>query len=80
MRRNDPLGKRQCFFRSDKRIFHLNGDWYFSAREGDLGPFKSRGEAELEVRRFVVERYELNGFQHSRETDKRASRAAKQSR
>lgn len=40
-------------FRASSRIFRLNNEWYFSAREGDLGPFSSEDHAQKELDKFV---------------------------
>ena len=71
MRRGDLTEPKQCYFRSDQRVFNLNGSWYFSAREGEIGPFRTRQEAYSEVERYALERRELDEFQHSREVNKR---------
>ena len=44
----------------------MNGQWYFTTREGDMGPFRTRVVALKEVHRFVRESEELNHFQQSR--------------
>lgn len=66
MRRSDPKENKKRFFRAGDRIVNQNGAWYFTAREGDVGPFKSRSSAELEVQRFLLERAQLSKFQRSR--------------
>jgi hypothetical protein len=53
MRRDDPPGSSKRYYRSDDRLFTLNGQWYFAAREGDIGPFRSRQQAASEAARFV---------------------------
>lgn len=58
-------GKR--YFRSSERVFRMNEAWYFAAREGDQGPFRSESEAHAEKKRFCCDKTELAGFQESRE-------------
>ncbi len=70
MRRCDDLDSSRCFFRSDERVIHLNGTWYFASREGEQGPFTSRDEASVEMQRFVVEVQQLSAFQASRDAAK----------
>ena len=53
MSRETDEDKGKTHFRAISRVFALNGEWFFSAREGEIGPFKSMEEAELEGRRFV---------------------------
>jgi hypothetical protein len=31
------------------RIFRLGGQWYFSSRDGDIGPFRTREQARHEA-------------------------------
>ena len=68
MRKEDPKNGKKSFFRSRDRIFKLSEAWYFGAREGDQGPFRTRDRAILEVSRYVAERIDLHAFQKSRET------------
>jgi hypothetical protein len=34
---------------ADARIFRLGGQWYFSTRDGDIGPFRTREQARREA-------------------------------
>ncbi len=34
---------------SAARIFRLGGEWYFSTRDGDIGPFRTREQAKREA-------------------------------
>jgi len=56
MRKNDPANLRKRFFRSNDRFFQINGQWYFSAREGDIGPFRSREQARMEAMAYIAAR------------------------
>ena len=67
MRRTDPENTTRSFFRSKERIFVLNGQWYYTTREGECGPFPGRETALQEVNRFVVEREDLDRFTKSPE-------------
>lgn len=51
--RCDDTEKDRVFFRSDSRLFRLNGEWFFSSREGDVGPFRNEREAHVELSRHV---------------------------
>jgi hypothetical protein len=51
MRRND-LDDRP-HFRSGDRVFCTNGQWFFMARERDVGPYDTREVAHAELLRFV---------------------------
>ena len=54
-RRTDQEDDSRSRFRSD-RFFLSDGRWYFSTREDEnLGPFATRGDAELAVIRYVTE-------------------------
>lgn len=53
-RATDPApGKR--YFRSDDRVFRQSDGWYYSAREGDLGPYRDEAAARAAITRFVRE-------------------------
>ncbi len=65
MRHTDQAQKH--YFRAPERVFHMNGAWFFAAREGDQGPYPSHREAELEVARFICAKTELANFQNQRE-------------
>lgn len=56
MRKNDPKDLKKKFFRSNDRFFQINGQWYFSAREGDIGPFRNREQARREVQAYIKAR------------------------
>ncbi len=63
-RREDTEDK--TYFRSE-RVFGMNGQWYFSSREGDCGPFATPAMARNALERFLSEKVELAAFQKSRE-------------
>ena len=67
MRRTDAKNSKKRYFRAGDRIVNENSAWYFSAREGELGPFQTRSDAEREVQRFLFERQQLSNFQGSRQ-------------
>jgi len=74
MRRRED-NEDKTYFRSD-RLFSMNGQWYFSSREGDCGPFASREVAHAALARFVHEKIELDAFQKSREMEPRKSKGS----
>jgi len=67
-RREDHEDK--TYFRSE-RVFAMNGQWYFGAREGDCGPFRTQEIARAALARFINEKVELAAFQKSREHEVR---------
>lgn len=67
MRRTDPENSTRRYFRAQDRVFTQNGQWFFTAREGEIGPFHSRETAIKEVTRYVQERSDLERFQQARE-------------
>ena len=69
MRRREDRDDR-TYFRSE-RVFTTNGQWYFCAREGDCGPFRTADLARAALARFINEKVELAGFQKSREREVR---------
>ena len=58
--RDKPMHKRQSdretaeYQRSQSRTFHRNGNWYFSSREGEIGPFSSDAEAQQDMEAYVA--------------------------
>jgi hypothetical protein len=52
MRKDDPREFSRSF-RTPDRFFKVNGQWYFTAREGEIGPFRSRGQAEREAAAYI---------------------------
>ncbi len=67
MTRHDDTDKDKRYFRAPERLFVINDDWYFSAREGDQGPYRNEADALVELGRFIAARTELGQFQASRE-------------
>lgn len=53
MRRGDT-DPNKVYYRSDSRIFRMNGQWFFASREGDQGPYTKECEANAELVRHVV--------------------------
>lgn len=56
MRKSDPSDLKKRFFRSNDRFFQINGQWYFSAREGEIGPFRTREQARREAQAYIAAR------------------------
>lgn len=56
MRKSDPSDLTKSFFRTNDRFFQVNGQWFFSAREGDIGPFRTRDQARREAEAYVQAR------------------------
>lgn len=52
MRNSDEQDKHR-FFRAQTRYFRVENAWYYSTREGQEGPFKSREQAEDHLQRFL---------------------------
>lgn len=71
MRQDDH--EKKCYFRSSDRVFHSNGAWYFTTREGEEGPYPSEDQVQIEVQRFITARTELAQFQAKRELEAAAS-------
>jgi hypothetical protein len=63
MKRQDDKDDR-TYFRSD-RIFYINGKWYFSSREGEIGPYATREEADRMLQRFIFDKVALIKFQRA---------------
>jgi len=66
MRRGDPADITRSYFRSENRTFVLNGEWFFTTREGEFGPYRSKKRVDDEVKCFIEANDELNTFTESR--------------
>ena len=44
-RRQSDVDESQNFKRSESRTFNRDNYWYFSSREGDMGPYDTEAEA-----------------------------------
>ena len=55
----DASTQPRQFFRASRRVFCLNGEWYFQTRESDHGPFTRREAAELALQRYVDEMQDI---------------------
>lgn len=53
MRKDDPNDLTRSFFRTNDRFFQVNGKWFFSAREGEIGPFRTRDQARREAMAYI---------------------------
>ncbi|MCP5178563.1 MAG: DUF6316 family protein [Pseudomonadales bacterium] len=60
VRQSDDKKKR--YFRSDDRVFRQGDGWYYSAREGDRGPFANEHVARAELERFIQEQKDLGAL------------------
>ncbi|MEM6708315.1 MAG: DUF6316 family protein [Pseudomonadota bacterium] len=67
MRKTDPKDSSKRYFRASGRTFQMNGAWYFTSREGDVGPFATQKQADIEIRRYVTDQQALCDFQRKRE-------------
>ena len=52
-RQSDP-NHAQSWERSDERVFQRANGWFFSSREGDMGPFDNEGEAMEQLDAYVM--------------------------
>ena len=54
MRKSDEAaGKERVFFRAGDRIYRDDEAWYYSTREGEHGPFKSKEDAAADMKQYV---------------------------
>ena len=49
-------------FRTAERYFCQNGQWWYSTREGEEGPFPSREAAEFAMQRYVDSVNAMRGY------------------
>ena len=57
MRKSDD--NKKSFFRSSDRLFRVDDNWFAETREGDIGPFSSRGDASRALRQHIGEQESL---------------------
>ncbi len=75
MRKQDR-DRNKRYFRSSDRFIRLNGDWYFSTREGDHGPYPDEMTARRFLKQHIHSQEDLKVFQEKRE----AARAKREAR
>lgn len=66
MRKQDKDSSKR-YFRSSNRFIRLNGEWYFTTREGDYGPYPDEMTARRYLQQYIVAQDDLNVFQKKRE-------------
>ena len=65
----DRSGDNKNFFKSD-RTFLVNGEWFFSTREGETqGPFESKVDAENEIALYIRRAVERENMTANMDTD-----------
>lgn len=52
-RRQSDIDQNLEFKRSQSRTFNRDNYWYFSSREGDMGPYDTQAEALEEMEAYV---------------------------
>lgn len=58
--------RQQKHARAPTRFYHLHGEWFYSTREGEHGPYPSREEAEADARRYAGLNAHLDGTRRTR--------------
>ena len=53
MRKSDEQQERH-YFRMGDRFFRVDDHWFYTTREGDEGPFRSREEAQTHLSRYLA--------------------------
>lgn len=53
MRSSDTKPTNKSRFREQDRVFVVNGQWWFTTREGEQGPYDSREAAAQDVHRYA---------------------------
>ncbi len=51
MRKEDS--KDKTYFRSNDRVFHMNGGWWFATRDEDCGPYPSKTKAQAQLNDYL---------------------------
>ncbi len=65
MRANDDY--QQQHPRAPSRFYYVGGEWFYSTREGEHGPYASREEAEADAHRYAGLNAHLEEARRARE-------------
>ena len=61
MRKSDSDKDNVSHFRTTDRVMRMNDQWWFATREGDMGPFATREEAEMAIKTFIASQQFVEG-------------------
>jgi hypothetical protein len=53
-KRQSDLDQSREYERSQRRVFSRGTDWFFTSREGDMGPYDTEGEAAEQMESYVM--------------------------
>jgi len=53
-KRQSDLDHSRDYERSEHRVLSRDGLWFFSSREGEMGPFETQGEAQEQLDAYVM--------------------------
>jgi hypothetical protein len=53
-KRQSDLDHSTEYARSEHRVFNRGEEWFFSSREGSMGPFATRNEAQEQLDAYVM--------------------------
>ena len=53
-KRQSDLDQSREYERSHRRVFSRGSDWFFTSREGDMGPYDTQGEAAEQLEAYVM--------------------------
>ena len=53
-KRQSDLDQSREYERSQQRVFSRGSDWFFTSREGDMGPYDTQGEAAEQLEAYVM--------------------------
>lgn len=53
-RRQSDVDQSSAYPRTEQRVFSRENQWFFSSREGDMGPFESEAEAADQMEGYVM--------------------------
>ena len=65
--RSTDKESKVAHFRTADRIMNINGAWWFAAREGDMGPYDTRQDAEKAAAQFIESQILANKLLSSRD-------------
>lgn len=53
-KRQSDVAPLASYPRTEQRVFCRDGEWFFSSREGDMGPFATEAEADEQMQAYVM--------------------------
>lgn len=53
-KRQSDVDQSSAYSRSEQRVFSRDGQWFYSSREGEMGPYPTEAEAAEQMEGYVM--------------------------